>query len=165
VDISLEVDDEDSLRMLYRWLREDEIRRAVPVTLTPTAPRPGEMGAAFEMISAVVSNGIALGGLLVAVASWRGSRPRPPRVRIRHGDTVVELDGSPDEIRRVLDALDPPQPDPEPPAEPEAAPEPAPGPGAGEGQDDRGATDDTSNPEEGTDPAAAPAPRTGPGVA
>lgn len=120
MDISLEVDDEESLRMLYRWLRDDEIRRTVPVTLLPTPPRPGEMGAAFDIITAVVNNGIALGGLLVAVASWRGSRPRPPRVRIRHRDTVVELDGSPDEIRRIVDALDPPAAvDPEPAPDPE----------------------------------------------
>ncbi|MEV4508310.1 hypothetical protein AB0K00_05060 [Dactylosporangium sp. NPDC049525] len=134
MDISLEVDDEESLRMLYRWLRDDEIRRTVPVTLAPTPPRPGEMGAAFEVISAVVSNGIALGGLLVAVASWRGSRPRAPRVRIRHGGTVVELDGSPDEIRRVVDALDPPRPatepapDTDPVAGPDAEPRPDPAP-------------------------------------
>src|SRR6185295_1181072 len=74
----------------------------------------------------VVSNGIALGGLLVAVASWRGSRPRPPRVRIRHRDTVVELDGSPDEIRRLVDALDPPPTDPPPPAVPQPRAEPQP---------------------------------------
>ncbi|WP_327010979.1 hypothetical protein OHA72_29130 [Dactylosporangium sp. NBC_01737] len=128
MDISLEVDDEESLRMLYRWLRDDEIRRTVPVTMVPTPPRPGEMGAAFEIISAVVSNGIALGGLLVAVASWRGSRPRPPRVRIRHGATVVELDGSPDEIRRVVDALDPPAPAGEPPADTSPAPRQDPAP-------------------------------------
>lgn len=125
MDIRLEVDDEDSLRALYLWLRDDEIRRTVPVTLTPTPPRPGEMGAAFEVINAVVSNGIALGGLLVAVASWRASRPRPPRVRIQHRDTVVELDGSPDEIRRVVDALDPPPTtDPAPTTAPTTAPRP-----------------------------------------
>ncbi|MFC5006479.1 hypothetical protein ACFPIJ_52755 [Dactylosporangium cerinum] len=152
MDISLEVDDEESLRMLYRWLRDDEIRRTVPVTLTPTPPRPGEMGAAFEIISAVVSNGIALGGLLVAVASWRGSRPRPPRVRIRHRDTVVELDGSPDEIRRVVDALDPPPADPAatnpPPANPPAANPPATNPPP--------ANPPAADPEPARDPEPAP---------
>ena len=142
MDISLAVDDEDSLRALYQWLRDDEIRRVVPVTLTPTPPRPGEMGAAFEVINAVVSNGIALGGLLVAVASWRASRPQAPRVRIRHRDTVVELDGSPDEIRRLVDALDPPPAtDPAPTTVPRPRTEPQPGAGPEPRTDPQPATD------------------------
>ncbi len=139
--------------MLYRWLRDDEIRRAVPVTLTPTPPRPGEMGAAFEVINAVVSNGIALGGLLVAVAAWRSSLPRAPRVRIRHGDTVVELDGTPDEIRRVVDALDPPadpQPQPQPTSQTDPQPQPQPQPTS--------QTDPQPQPQPRTDPQPQPQP-------
>lgn len=139
MEIRLEVDDEESLRQLYMWLRDDDIRRSVPVRLTPTAPVPGQMGGALEVINALVSNGIALGGLLMAIVAWRESRPRAPRVRIERDGTVVELTGSsPEEIRRVVEALAPEEPgrseepgssqEPGPSQEPSPSQEPAPAP-------------------------------------
>jgi hypothetical protein len=39
------------------------------------------MVGALDVIDVVLSNGVAVGSLLVAVASWRRSRPRPPVIR------------------------------------------------------------------------------------
>ena len=64
------------------------------------------MGGAFEVINAVVADGIALGGLVVACATWRSSRPAAPAVRIeRDGVTITVEDGSPDTVNRIVDAL------------------------------------------------------------
>ncbi|MET7421429.1 hypothetical protein [Dactylosporangium sp. NPDC005555] len=170
MDIRVEVDDEESLRQLYRWLRDDEIYRTVRVSLTPAAPRPGEMGAALEVVNAVVSNGIALGGLLLAVVTWRGTRPRPPRVRIVRGDVTVELDGaaSPEEIRRLVDTLDPPgddeppAPGPTQPPAPSSAPSTSPALHPAPAPAPRPAPSPAPSPVPSPTPAARPAPNPNP---
>jgi hypothetical protein len=54
----------------------------------------------------VLSNSIAVGGLLVAVSSWRKSRPRPPATRFeRDGVSITIEDASPETVRRVMEAL------------------------------------------------------------
>jgi hypothetical protein len=70
------------------------------------------MGGAVEVINVVLSNSIAVGSLLVAVASWRRSRPRPPSTRIEgHGISITIEDASPETVRRVVQALtDRPEP-------------------------------------------------------
>jgi hypothetical protein len=111
--------DDQSLTSLYRWLAEDrEVARDAAITPVATPPGRGEMGGAFEVINVVLSQAIALGGLLVSCATWRASRPRAPVVRIeRDGVTVTVEDGSPDTVRRVLAALDGPTPQAAPESE------------------------------------------------
>lgn len=125
--VSIRVDDPDGRQAgsLYRWLTLDpQVRQDATVSLRTAPPATGEMGGVLEVIDVVLSNGVAVGGLLVAVASWRRSRPRPPAPRIE-GDTfsIVIEDASPETVRRVLDALtdSPENPDgPESPGEDEA---------------------------------------------
>ncbi|MFG1955948.1 hypothetical protein [Micromonospora sp. NPDC048830] len=104
LEVSIRVDDQGSL---YRWLMLDpEVRRDATVTLTPAPPKAGEMGGALDVINVVLSNGIAIGSLLVAVSSWRESRPRPPVTRIeRDGISIAIEDASPETVRRVVEAL------------------------------------------------------------
>lgn len=91
---------------LYRWLAaEPELRAGTDLSLRPgrPGPGPGHMGEALDIVNVVLTNGIALGSLVTAVASWRGSRPRPPQVRLERDGVVVTLqDSSPEAIERVL---------------------------------------------------------------
>jgi hypothetical protein len=107
--ILIDGDDEgQDLMSLHRWLTDDpEVARQAVVRLEPgAAARPGEMGGAFDAVIAVLSDGIALGSLIVAYLSWRDTRPRPPAVSIECGGTVVNLtDGSPETVSRMVAAL------------------------------------------------------------
>ncbi|MFF7330985.1 hypothetical protein [Streptomyces sp. NPDC008150] len=90
---------------LRRWLVEEpQVRRNAVVTLkAPVGAEPGAMGGALEVVNVVLTQGIALGSLVVAVLTWRGTRPRPPQVTLEHDGTVVTLrDGSAEEIERIL---------------------------------------------------------------
>ncbi len=103
---------DQSLTSLYRWLAEDpEVTRDAAIHPVATPPGAGEMGGAFEVINAAFTHAIALGGLVVSCAAWRASRPHSPVIRIeRDGVTVIVEDGSPDTVRRVVDALGSPAP-------------------------------------------------------
>ncbi|MET0425707.1 MAG: hypothetical protein ABW046_17700, partial [Actinoplanes sp.] len=104
LEVSIRVDEVGSL---YRWLALDpQVRQEATVSLRPAPPADGEMGGALEVINVVLSNSIAVGGLLVAVSSWRKSRPRAPRATLEHnGVRIVLEDASPENVRRVVEAL------------------------------------------------------------
>ncbi|MFE1175805.1 hypothetical protein [Streptomyces sp. NPDC058773] len=89
---------------LYRWLAaEPELRGQARVSLEAERPEAGHMGGALDLVNVVLSNGIALGSLITAVATWRGSRPRPPQIRLeRDGVVVTVQDGSPEAVERIL---------------------------------------------------------------
>ncbi|MEU8763595.1 hypothetical protein [Streptomyces sp. NPDC048659] len=97
------------LTSLHRWIAQDrEVVRETRVTLSAAPLRDGDMGADFESVSAVVSNALALGSLVVAVLAWRDSRPTPPSVRIERDGTAVELTGDAadaENVRRIVTAL------------------------------------------------------------
>jgi hypothetical protein len=109
IEVSIRVDGQDGqpAASLYRWLALDpQVRQETTMSITATPPGAGEMGGALEVINVILSNSIAVGGLLVAVSSWRKSRPRPPTTRIeRDGFSITIEDASPETVRRVLDAL------------------------------------------------------------
>ena len=98
----------DCATSLYRWLIADpELSGLARIAVVPTQSRPGHMGEALEVVNVVLSNTIALSSLLVAVSGWRGSRARPPEVRLeREGVTVTVQDASPDRVEQILRALD-----------------------------------------------------------
>ncbi|MFE4369113.1 hypothetical protein ACFRMN_12870 [Streptomyces sp. NPDC056835] len=105
--------DDQPLTSLYRWLTQDpDVSRHAVISLVPEESRAGDMGGAFEVINAVVAQGIALGSLAVACATWRASRSAAPVVRLeRDGVTVTVEDGSPETVTRIVDALNRPQPE------------------------------------------------------
>ncbi|EPH45012.1 hypothetical protein ABT390_04140 [Streptomyces aurantiacus] len=119
----------DHAASLYRWLASDaELRGRAEVSIGADPSSQEHMGGVPELVDVVLTHAVALGGLVVAVATWRGSRPRPPQVRIeRDGVTVTVHDGSAETVERVLRALgaDPPGADP---------PGGEPGPGGGSGE-------------------------------
>ncbi|GAA4237164.1 hypothetical protein GCM10022254_48530 [Actinomadura meridiana] len=101
--------DEAELRSLYRWLTDDpDVRRQAKVTAVDAPTQRGDMGPTLELVNVVLSNSIALSSLVVAVASWIGSR------RTSNGTVVwIEYEGvrvavdadSPEAIEAVIRAL------------------------------------------------------------
>ncbi|MFE6737459.1 hypothetical protein ACFVGL_02395 [Streptomyces tubercidicus] len=82
---------------------EPELRGRAGVSLEAEPSEPGQMGGGLELVNVVLSNSIALGSLVTAVATWRGSRPRPPQIRLERDGVVVTLqDGSPEAVERIL---------------------------------------------------------------
>ncbi|GGZ76258.1 effector-associated constant component EACC1 [Streptomyces bluensis] len=99
---------------LQRWLAVDpELRGGVTIAPPSGAAAAGTMGGGgLDVINVVVSNSIALGSLLVALAGWRSSRPRPPQITLERDGVVVTVhDASPETVEQVLarfgDAPDP----------------------------------------------------------
>ncbi|MEU3601430.1 hypothetical protein ABZ714_22325 [Streptomyces sp. NPDC006798] len=93
---------------LFRWLSLDpDLKTTARLTLRPAPPGRGEMGGAFEVVSAVLGHTLALSALVVAVANWRATRgERSPGVRIERDGVVVEVhDGSPETVERITRAL------------------------------------------------------------
>ncbi|MER5254442.1 MULTISPECIES: effector-associated constant component EACC1 [unclassified Streptomyces] len=112
-----------SVLSLYRWLvTEPELRGHARVSTGTRQAEQGRMGDGLDLVNVVLANSIALGGLVTAVAAWRGSRPRPPQVRLERDGVVIDLrDCSPETVEQVLrlwnqgpGASPPPQPAPAP---------------------------------------------------
>jgi hypothetical protein len=93
---------------LYRWLADAPgLAGDVEVRFMPAAD-PAAAGALGDLsvIQAVVSDVAALGGLLVAVATWRGARSPRARTRVECGTTSVTVTGnSPEEVNELLRRL------------------------------------------------------------
>ena len=84
---------EADVRSLYDWLAaEPEIRTAGHLIRQTETPAPGEMGEVLSAISLIVGSGLSLGQLLVAIASWRASRPRPYRVSVEFPDRTIAIE-------------------------------------------------------------------------
>ncbi|MER6526940.1 hypothetical protein [Streptomyces sp. NPDC001508] len=98
-------EEQDELRSLYRWLREDEELRSVRISLSGTGAAPGEMGSALDLIEVLLDNAWSAASLAVAVVAWRRSRPRAGRATLRIGQTEVEITGDDEEQVRRLVAL------------------------------------------------------------
>lgn len=98
-------DDTESVLSLYRWLvAEPELRGHARVsTESGSSPAVDYMGDGLELVNVVLANSIALGSLVTAVVTWRGTRPRPPQVRLERDGVVVTLqDNSPEQVERIL---------------------------------------------------------------
>ncbi len=104
--LRLSVIADEELASLLRWLRDDDISSEVAISPDYRDADPEHMGGGIEFVNVVLSNGIALASLIVAVASWLDSRRSATTVRIMHDDNVVELHGSSEgEIQAVVEAL------------------------------------------------------------
>lgn len=103
IDIALGEGSTDA-SSLRRWLMaEPELRSHAVVSVKPAAQEQGLMGGALDVVNVVLSNSIALGSLITAVAAWRGSRPRAPQITLERDGSVVTLyDSSPELVDRIL---------------------------------------------------------------
>jgi hypothetical protein len=89
---------------LYRWLLVDE-DAASSVQGVVNEPGDDAMGT-FEVINAVVANGVALSSLVMAILSWRSQLETPPEVRIERGGVVIVVtDSAPETIAAINSAL------------------------------------------------------------
>lgn len=95
------------LTSLYQWLIQDpDVRQSADLRLEPAAGETGEMGIAFDAITAIVSNGIALGSLIVAYMTWRDSRVKSPQVSIQNTHIAFTLnDSTPETVSYLVEAL------------------------------------------------------------
>lgn len=110
MELSLTVEGEDATS-LHRWLTRDPDVAGHATVRLGAAARPGEMsGGTLDVVNVVLGNGIALANLLVAVAAWRGTRPRAPQVRVeRDGVSVTVTGADPQTVRALVAALERPE--------------------------------------------------------
>lgn len=81
--------DESAANSLYRWLSADpELSRNAELSVG-SENEPGGMGVSLDVVNVVLSNAISFSSLMVAVASWRGSRPTQPVVRVERDGIEV----------------------------------------------------------------------------
>lgn len=97
IDIRMQGDAADEeLRSLYEWLLDEpEFHQDADLRLVTKKPKSGEMGSAFDVITFVIPNAIALPGMIEAIRNWRRTRLRKPQIAIQHGDfkaTFTDID-------------------------------------------------------------------------
>jgi hypothetical protein len=93
VHVRISLQSPRDLESLGKWLRfNDELHGMV--TFPDGKPQEGRMGLDATAINAVVANALALGSLLVSIAAWRQTRPRPPSVNVVHNEIHVRIEGA-----------------------------------------------------------------------
>jgi hypothetical protein len=95
VRIRLQVPDDTGAesRSLYEWLAsEPEIRTTGGLAQEAEPPGEGQMGEVLTAISLIVGSGVSLGQLLVSIAAWRATRPRPYRVSVEFPDRTIAIE-------------------------------------------------------------------------
>ncbi|WP_439676778.1 effector-associated constant component EACC1 [Embleya sp. MST-111070] len=100
---------ENELRSLYAWLgRDPGLRGTARTSLSGREPsRLDEMGSVLDVIQLITDSGWSAASLAVAVAAWRGTRPRSPQITVRRGASEITLtDMSEAEVQRLLAFLD-----------------------------------------------------------
>ncbi|MFD7500882.1 hypothetical protein [Streptomyces sp. NPDC059850] len=107
---------EEELRSLHDWLgRDPGIRRTAQVELVQSPPSPGQMGVLTDVLQLVTDNAWSAASFVLALSTWRQTRPQAHRITVRRGDLTVSLDGGDgEELRRLMDVLQrPAEPGPE----------------------------------------------------
>ena len=97
--------DDRDLSLLFRWLRSDpEILRDCSLHLTGSSDEEA-MGAA-DTITAVVSDAVALGSLLVGYFSYRMQYRHRAKAQVKVGDqTIVVSSYDPEQVGDVVAAI------------------------------------------------------------
>lgn len=99
-------DDGGQLRALQRWLLRDQDTAGATLALRARDAAPGAMGPGLDLIDVVLSNAVGLGGLLLAVATWRRSRGNAPSVQVEHEGVTVTVNGADaEQIERLVRQL------------------------------------------------------------
>lgn len=109
IEVRVEGDGRESeLRSLRDWMRlEPSVRRAAAVSLREGSSEPGHMGAWIDTLELVTGNGWSAASFVVALVTWRRTRPRSPRLVLRRGDTEVSMVEFTDaEIGRLVAVLE-----------------------------------------------------------
>lgn len=107
-----EVDTEDELRSLARWVNEDEaLSGHLRARVGAPAPAPaGHMGTGFDVLQLSIGSTLSTAALVVSLLQWQLSRRRGPALVLSRGDVRVELtqEAARDEetLRRVMEALE-----------------------------------------------------------
>jgi hypothetical protein len=109
IRLQVPADTGDEARSLHAWLAaEPAVRTAGELRVESSEPAGDEMGPVLDAISLVVGSGLSLGQLMVAVAAWRATRPRPYRVEVVLGDRTVAIETSDaDEALAIARQLEP----------------------------------------------------------
>ncbi|MFE5819162.1 hypothetical protein ACFQ6S_37835 [Streptomyces sp. NPDC056479] len=112
--ISVLDDDGGQLRALHRFLLRDPDTAGETLVLRARNATPGAMGSGLDLIDVVLSNAVGLGGLLLAVATWRHSRVNGPSVQVeRDGVTVTVRSADAEQIARLVRQLTTPATEPD----------------------------------------------------
>jgi hypothetical protein len=81
---------------LFKWLSDDpDVPKSASVSAADSSP--GDMGIGFDILTIVVPNVIALGQLIVAIATYKASRQgstgESPQISIGRANTFVLIEG------------------------------------------------------------------------
>uniref|UniRef100_A0AAU2V2Q7 RCK C-terminal domain-containing protein n=1 Tax=Streptomyces sp. NBC_00003 TaxID=2903608 RepID=A0AAU2V2Q7_9ACTN len=106
--IEVAAGDDDDLRSLHAWLRDEpDLRRTASYDLLERPPGPGEMGSAADALQLITENGWSAANFVLALVTWRQTRRREPSVTVRRGEVVVAISsGDETEIRRAIAMLE-----------------------------------------------------------
>lgn len=84
MQITVKVEGEANLRALSSWLaNEPGVQRAE--LIAPSA-RPDQQGVMFDVIQAVLSDGLAFASLIVSIKQWQATRHPAPNVEVQGPD-------------------------------------------------------------------------------
>ncbi|WP_223146402.1 effector-associated constant component EACC1 [Streptomyces apricus] len=105
--LNIKSQDANDSTSLFRWLNNDpDVYPHCDLRPIPKDSDPGTMGIDAQAVEAIFSGVLNLASLIVAIASWKSSRPANPDVIINVGDRSITLTGSShEEIARVTSLL------------------------------------------------------------
>ena len=98
--------DEDGwLQSLYQWLDQDHRLSGADLKLQ-AASVPDAQGGAFDVINAMLNDGISVSSLAISFATWRSARSGAPTVSFERDGHEVKLlatDPSDETVRRIVE--------------------------------------------------------------
>src|SRR5688500_811042 len=109
IRVHIPEDDGAEARALYQWLAGEPAMRTGGDVATGQSERGGGQltGGVLEAISLVGGSGVSLAQLLMAIAAWRATRPRPYRVTVELPDRTIAIETEdPDEALEIAQRLE-----------------------------------------------------------
>ncbi|MFI7707923.1 hypothetical protein [Nonomuraea sp. NPDC049480] len=93
--ITLRMDNDEDLRELFSWIRDDSYLRANSgIGMTRVEQAPDAMGASFEAIKIVIESGFALANLAIAIATYRQARRSREPLTITYNEVTITMPAS-----------------------------------------------------------------------
>ncbi|GAA2319945.1 hypothetical protein GCM10009853_092560 [Glycomyces scopariae] len=84
--------DPSEIRELLALLRRDPELRTAGLGLEFRRPGRGELGAVTDTLTMLAGNPAVLTAATTTIGVWLGARIRPTRIRLKRGDTEVEVE-------------------------------------------------------------------------